>query len=106
MCARPRERRPLAATYPALHHEEVPKAPNARAKLKRDEAIIRDRARGITWITISEQHGISARQAQVIWAEHLRDAHPAIEHIDPVDALREHLAQLESVLEDAAVLAE
>ena len=36
----------------------------AQRKVERDAAVVRDRARGLTWPTIAARHGLSERQCR------------------------------------------
>lgn len=76
----------------------------AQEKVRRDAEIVTDRARGLTWASIAERHGLSARQARTVWTEHCEATGPA----DPAEALlavQEAVAQIDQVVEDAALLA-
>ena len=76
----------------------------ATEKVRRDDRIVADRARGLTWATIAERHGVSDRQARAIWKERLT-AEP-LESLDGLDAITEALLQVEAAIEDLALLAE
>jgi len=79
--------------------------PAAREKVIRDQRIVADRARGLAWATIAGRHGLSERQCQTIWRDHLA-REPLPHQVDLEESLRETLAQLDAVVEDAALLAE
>ena len=46
---------------------------SAHEKVARDDRIVADRARGLTWATIGARHGVTERQCRTIWAERLRE---------------------------------
>jgi hypothetical protein len=77
----------------------------ASEKVRRDALIVADRARGLTWPTIARRHDLTERQARTVWSE-WQAAEPGLGDIDPVAALAEALAQIESVAGDCALLLE
>ena len=76
----------------------------ARRKVARDAEIVRDRASGLTWARISERHRLTARQAQTVWQQYLRESQPVVEEVNATAALQELLCQMEQVAEDCALL--
>ncbi|MFN2471238.1 MAG: hypothetical protein ABR583_09695 [Gaiellaceae bacterium] len=76
----------------------------AREQVRRDAEICRDRARGLTWATISERHGVTDRQCRAIWSA--RPSRVQFEGVDPFEELAEAIERVEAVVEDAALLGE
>jgi len=79
--------------------------PGAREKVERDDGIVRDRARGLTWRVVAERAGISERHCREVWRQHLDSAVP-ITKPDLTEELQETLAQVDAVIQDLAVLAD
>lgn len=77
----------------------------AAEKVRRDAQIVRDRARGLTWATIAERHGVSVRQCQAILSGHLA-AQRGCTHADAAELVDELLMQFDATLEEFALLAE
>jgi hypothetical protein len=77
---------------------------NAQGKVARDGHIVADRARGLTWATVADRHGLSERQCIAIWKDRL--AAQPLEEVDPREALLEAVAQLDAAIEDCSLLAE
>jgi hypothetical protein len=46
----------------------------AQRKVERDAAVVRDRARGLTWATIAERHGLCERECLSMCRERATDA--------------------------------
>jgi hypothetical protein len=80
----------------------APRLPAAK-KVRRDEQIVRDRASGLLWSTIAQNHHLSERQAREVWRERL--AAEPLEELDGRDWLRQVLLQTEQAVEELALLA-
>jgi hypothetical protein len=76
----------------------------AAGKVKRDEAVIADRARGFGWSTVAERNGVSARQCQNIWRE--RQERTLLDVANPREELRDEIAFLDAAIEEYAKLSE
>ena len=76
----------------------------AAEKVRRDEQIVADRARGLRWATIAERHHLSERHAREVWRERL--AAEPLESLDGTETIAEALLQVEAAIEDLALLAE
>jgi hypothetical protein len=77
---------------------------NAAGKVKRDAEIVKDRARGFTWQTIAERHGVAERHARRVFSEYLEGMF--VQHdSDPFETAREMLARYDSLIEDLALIA-
>lgn len=71
---------------------------------KRNDEIVVDRARGMSWGAIERKHGITTRQCQNVWTKFADERKPALEGQDPLDVIveliegyraqEEHLAEL------------
>ena len=66
---------------------------------------MKDRARGFTWPTIAERHGVAERHARRVFTEYL-DSQPAQHDSDPAAMADEMLARYESIIEDFALIAD
>jgi hypothetical protein len=77
----------------------------ASEKVERDALVAADRARGLTWATIGERHGLSDRQCRAIVKER-RASQPLLRDHDAEDAVREALEQLDALIEKFALLAD
>lgn len=86
-------------------NESVPRRSNAREQVRRDARIVADRARGLTWPTIAERHGLSERRCRTIWKTRVSGLDDLGER-DLVATLRDAIANLDAVIEDCALLAE
>ena len=73
--------------------------------MDRDQRIVGDRARGLTWATIAQRHGLSERQCQNVVAEHLA-AQRHVTTEDEAGYVDELLLQLDRAVEEFALLAE
>jgi hypothetical protein len=71
---------------------------SAREKVRRDDAIVADRARGLTWATVAERHGVSDRHAREVWREYAK--HRNIVSADPEDAVLEALDRYDAIIEE------
>ncbi len=77
----------------------------ARDKVERDALVVADRARGLTWPTISARHGLCERQCREVVRAH-RASGPALDEHDPLEEVQEALEQLESLVEQLALVVE
>jgi len=78
----------------------------AALKVKRDEALVSDRNRGLTWALVAERHGVSQTQARNIykaWRQHRTLPAPGR---DPVEWLWDTLDRYDSIQSQLAVIAE
>jgi hypothetical protein len=75
----------------------------ARQKVERDARVVADRARGLTWATIAERHGLSETMCRNIWRE--RRSAEGFRTVRPDEVVDEVLAQVEAVVEELAELA-
>jgi hypothetical protein len=76
----------------------------AAEKVRRDERVVADRVRGLSWPTIAQRHGLSERHCRTIWADQAPVL--SVEDFDPLELVREAIAQYDGLLEDLALLAE
>src|SRR4051794_23905516 len=74
------------------------------AQAKRNAEIVRDRARGLRWSTISSRHGLTQRQAQNIWAARRDEEHE--QRVDPDELVLDEVASLDAAIEELALFAE
>lgn len=81
----------------------VPRLPAAE-KVRRDERIVADRARGFRWQTIAERHKVSERHARQVWSDRL--AAEPLDTLGGAEAIAEGLLQLEAAIEDFSLLSE
>lgn len=77
----------------------------AHDKVERDARVVSDRARGLTWPTISARHGLCERQCREVVRAH-RASGPALDQHDPREEVQEALEQLESLVEQLALVVE
>jgi len=77
----------------------------AAMKVERDQRIVVDRARGLTWQTIAATHGLSCRHSRQVYLDQRRDGLVS-EGFDAVDAVVEFVDRLETLVEEFALLAE
>ena len=73
----------------------------ARAKVARDDAIVRARMRGRAWAAIANEHDLSERQCQEIMRAY-RESHPVMRSRDPLELLDELLERYEAAGEELA----
>ena len=73
----------------------------ARAKVARDDAIVRARMRGRSWAAIANEHDLSERQCQEIMRAY-RESHPRMRSRDPLELLDEMLERYEAAGEELA----
>lgn len=78
--------------------------PTSAQQVKRNRQIVLDEARGYTWDTIAERHGVSARRAQQIWRE-WQESPDRAEGVDEQVAIDDEIALLTQAIEDYAELA-
>jgi hypothetical protein len=74
----------------------------AAEKVKRDSAVISDRATGFSWQSVASRNGLSARQCQNIWKRR-RTSEP-LPFDQHYDLLSDQLAYLDAEIEQLAVL--
>lgn len=79
---------------------------SAVEKVERDERVVCDRVRGLTWATIAAAHGLSVRQCQNIVAARLDARRTGAVDDNTRIKLDELLMQLEASVEELALLAE
>ncbi len=73
-------------------------------KVRRDEQIIAERARGLTWPTIARRHGLSERQCRNIWSA--RPGRVSCRDLTDLEArVDEALEGYDAAIEDLAMLA-
>ncbi len=77
----------------------------AADKVRRDAQIIAERARGLSWPTIAERHGLSERHCRTVWQAYAHVQLP-LDDGDPVETVREAIFQLDAAIEDLALIAE
>lgn len=75
----------------------------AAGKVKRDELLVRDRARGFGWLTIATKYGITTRHAQNIYRD--REMTVPAPGVDPWTEVQKAIEFREAVIEDLATLA-
>jgi len=83
----------------------MPKSRTAADQVRRDRAIVVDRARGLGWSLVAERNGVSERQARRVWANH-SDSDRELLEAHPVEALKDALEQLNALTEEAVLLSE
>ena len=70
-----------------------------------EDRVVRDRARGLTWHSLSKKHGISVEECRSIW----KAGRPRLEARTPEDLLgnlEDYLARLDAAIEDCVVVFE
>ena len=79
----------------------------AKEKLLRDEALVRDRLRRMSWADLGEKYGVTARAAQYVWAKWREANDPAAEirGRDPVEIVYDMLGAYEAWIEQLAEVA-
>ena len=77
----------------------------AHDKVRRDAAIVADRARGLQWRTVADRYGLSERQCRAIWTE--AQAVRRTDHVQDAEAIvHDVIASLDALVEDLALLSE
>lgn len=73
-------------------------------QVKRDAAVVADRARGLRWNQIAERHKLSARQCQKIWSTR-ESLNPEVLRPDAEAEVQAELDYVDAVVADLAELA-
>lgn len=76
----------------------------AEEQAVRNEAIVRDRARGLRWSTIASRHGVNARRAQQIVDQHRKRS--SVDSVSGTEAIIELIEQIDHHIEECAELIE
>lgn len=88
------------------HPSERRRRLSAAEKVARDQQIVIDRHKGLSWLVIAQRHGLSERQARNVYRAWVETEREPLAGLDPLEWLRETLERWESIINSLAEIAQ